>query len=171
MAGCANPLKVNSVLNPDYSGRQYGKILVVADGSGVDFQTKMESRVAAILKEKAPDLTFVAAHQKVATPFSRRKLFDVAKTEKLQARLVLVSTHPRYKGADQTPEAIAKGIPSEKQSMLGVQATLVDVSTNKHVWMALISLPAPEGKTEETYDLLAAAVAEKVLLAKILAIE
>jgi hypothetical protein len=170
ICGCGPRLKVNSVVNPDYSGRKYGKIMVVADGQGAEFQRQMEARVASLLKQKAPELTFVAAHEKVRPPLTGRKLSDLAKTEKLEARLVLVSTRPLYKGADRTAKQIAMGFPGKPEEMLGVEATLINADDHR-LWMALISLPAKEGQVADTFDVLAQAVAEKVLLSNILAVE
>jgi hypothetical protein len=128
--------------------------------------------VTADLRAKAADLTFVAAHEQLAAPLSRDKLSALAKQKNLDARLVLTGTQPIFKGADRTSDEIAQGLPGRRRiQMLGIHAALVNGTTDKILWVALVSLPAADQNIDQTYESLAHAVAEKVIASGVLAVE
>jgi hypothetical protein len=174
-AGCSTVRKteINTVTNPDHTGRQYSRLLVTAQGREKgEVLRAIESAVVAELTRGRPELTFAGVRNSITLPLSRRKISDFTKKNNIEARLELVVTRNFFKESDQLSRELSQGLQgSPPEVTLGLQATLIDIKKNTEVWVGQTSLICEVSQSDDAYVLLGRVIAEQLVETQLLSLE
>jgi len=167
-SGCATTMpKVSSssMRNPDFVGRKYSRLLIVADGAALKTQKELEENLIKHLKSKAPNLFVIAATESIFPPLSPEKLSDLVAKHNLDGMIILSVINHK---ASQALNSFDGDIHTSHALSVSLEANLIDSKSEKRAWTDQLSLTVGASDIPQIFPSFAKTIAENLISADIL---